>query len=133
MQRGATIGVVECNPYVDYPIVESLESAGYHVVFFPLAFLLKDGFPARAGQRWLTTRYHPHLLAAAKGCRGSFITVGERYYAVKHQAVLRMGSHWTNSVIGSTGLRPGAGFEDAHILQEYAQQIRETADVIYHE
>lgn len=131
--RGAMVGVVECNPYVDYPIVESLKAAGYRVAFFPLASLLREGFPARAGQRWLTTRYHPHLLAAAQGCTGSFITVGERYYAIKHRAVLRMGSHWTNSVIGTTGVLPGSGFEDSGVLQEYSRQIRKAADVIYHE
>mgnify|MGYP002478838954 FL=1 len=126
-----TIGVAECSPYVDYPIVATLKSAGYHVAFFPLAFLLREGFPARPGQRWLTTRYHPHLLAAAKGCSGSFISVNEDYYEVKHRAALRMGSRWTNSVIGAPAVVPGPGFADVQAPEHYSQQIHQAANCMY--
>lgn len=122
--RNDPIGVVECNPYVDYPIVEVLKNQGYTVQFFPTAFLLEQGFPARPGQRWLTTRFHPHILAAACGARGSFITVDDRYYGVKHAAVLRMGSRWSHAVLGKDIPQPGEGFSDATSPDRYSEQIR---------
>ncbi len=118
-------------PYVDYPIVTALQSEGYRVAFFPLDNLLRRGLPARPGQRWLTTRFHPHLLAAAKGCSGSFISVSEEYYGVKHHAVLRMGSRWTNSIIGAPAGAPGPGFADVHAPERYSRQIRQAASGVY--
>ena len=129
--RDRPIGVVECMPYVDYPIVTALQSEGYRVAFFPLDNLLRRGLPARPGQRWLTTRFHPHLLAAAKGCSGSFISVSEEYYGVKHHAVLRMGSRWTNSIIGAPAGAPGPGFADVHAPERYSRQIRQAASGVY--
>lgn len=126
-----TIGVVECNPYVDYPILPYLENAGYHVRFFPASDLLEHGFPARPGQRWLSTRYHPHLLAAARGCSGSYIAVDDEYYGIKHQAVVRMGSRWTASPIGGKPVTPGPGFEDPDVSRRYAECIRRTASLLY--
>lgn len=75
---------------------------GWEPVLFPLQNLIDHGFPARSGQRWLSTRYHPHLLAAARGCSGTFIPVKPGYYDVKHAAVLRMGSRWTQTTIGDS-------------------------------
>nr|WP_245531850.1 polysaccharide pyruvyl transferase family protein [Alloscardovia criceti] len=130
---GEPIGVIECNPYIDYPIVEALEEAGCAVQFYPLAYLLNVGFPAAQGQRWLTTRYHPHILAAAKGCEGSYISVDKEYYSTKHNAVLRMGSHWTQSVIGEGVVEPGPGFDNPQLPQLYSEQIRASVAHIYGE
>lgn len=127
----ATIGVVECVPYTDFPILKVLESAGYKTRLFPAADLLEQGFPARPGQRWLTTRYHPHILAAARGCEGSYIVVNKNYYGTKHDAVQRMGSHWTQSQIGRPVPQPGAGFTDMALPHRYADQIRESASILY--
>lgn len=128
-----SIGVVECNPYVDYPIMQVLMDAGYEPRFYPTSYLLRHGFPAKEGQRWLTTRYHPHLLAAARGCIGSFVSVDADYYSVKHNAVLRMGSNWTESVLGENPPEPGRGFDDLSIRTEYARQIRRSASALYGE
>ena len=125
------VGVVECNPYIDYPIVEALRQEGCEVRFFPLAYLLKEGFPAVQGQQWLTTRYHPQILAAARGCKGSYISVDKQYYDSKHQAVLRMGSHWTRSEIGGGVVAPGTGFTDEGLPQKYEKQIRDSVAPLY--
>lgn len=125
------IGVIECNPYVDYPILPYLQERGYRCRFFPTSYLLDRGFPARPGQRWLSTRYHPHVLAAARGCSGAYIAVDDEYYGIKHHAVLRMGSHWSESRIGAGAVSPGAGFTDDDLPWRYARQIRHTASVVY--
>ena len=127
-----SIGVVECNPLIDRPIYDYLIAHGYdRVRFFPLAEILERGFPAREGQRWISTRYHPHILAAAKGCAGSFISVDAGYYDVKHAAVLRMGSHWTKATLGEPAPRPGDGFTDPNLPERYSRQIRQVADILY--
>ena len=55
--------------------------------------LLTEGFPVFLHGLLFTTRYHPHLLAAAAGGRGMFIAQSS-YYAVKHAAVTAMGSRF---------------------------------------
>ncbi|HJA01526.1 polysaccharide pyruvyl transferase family protein [Candidatus Collinsella stercoripullorum] len=133
VSKSETVGVVECNPYVDYPIIERLRMEGYSCRLFPTVYLLSEGFPARPGQRWITTRYHPHLLAAACGCKGIFIPLGSEYYWHKHAAVLRMGSRWPASPIGQDIPDAGEGFEDPEIKFEYQQTVRESAMALYGE
>lgn len=131
VNKGDAVGVVECNPRIDYPILPYLEANGYsNLRFFPVIDLLEKGFPARAGQRWLSTRYHPHILAAAKGCSGSFISVDSSYYDVKHDAVLRMGSHWTRNTIGEAVPSPGQGF-DGGLVEKYSHEIRQNVCTLY--
>lgn len=126
------IGVVECNPRIDRPIFDYLNERGYsRLRFFPVAEILERGFPACAGQRWISTRYHPHILAAALGCRGSFISVDTAYYDVKHAAVLRMGSHWSAAPIGGAIPKAGAGFDDPNMRFEYARRIQASVGALY--
>lgn len=130
--RTDPIGVAECNPVIDRPIFDHLVAEGYgNVRFYPVAEILERGFPARPGQRWLSTRYHPHLIAAAIGCSGSYIAVDPRYYSVKHQAVLRMGSQWTAAPLGSPAPQPGPGFADTRLRYRYRDQIRAVVAPLY--
>lgn len=132
VKKDEAVGVVECNPRIDYPILPYLARHGYsNLRFFPVIDVLEKGFPARAGQRWLSTRYHPHILAAAKGCGGSYISVDAGYYDVKHEAVIRMGSHWTRNVIGHPAPPAGGGFVSAALAQRYSAQIRRSTAAIY--
>lgn len=127
-----SVGVVECNPLIDRPIYDYLLAHGWsNVRFFPLAEILERGFPAAEGQRWLSTRYHPHILAAAKGCAGAFISVDAGYYDVKHAAVLRMGSHWSKAAVGGAAPQSGAGFTDPKLPERYSRQIRRSVDALY--
>lgn len=128
----AEIGVVECIPYECGPLLDTLTQAGYRPRLFPMQIIFEEGFPAREGQRWLSTRYHPHLLAAAKGCEGTYVVVEPGYYDVKHEAVLRMGSRWTQSAVGDTDIpQPGPGFKDPSVRFTYRDEIRKTASVLY--
>lgn len=132
VEKDDAIGVVECNPRIDYPILPYLSERGYsNLRFFPIIDVLEKGFPARAGQRWLSTRYHPHILAAAKGCSGSFISVDSGYYDVKHDAVIRMGSRWTQNLLGQPIPLAGPGFRDEILAQKYSAQIRRNVSTIY--
>lgn len=126
------IGVVECNPRIDRPIFDYLAAQGFsRLRFYPLAEVLECGFPAREGQRWISTRYHPHVLAAALGCSGSFICVDQQYYGIKHAAVLRMGSHWSASPLGESVPQAGQGFADTRLRFDYARRIQKSVAPLY--
>lgn len=132
VEKDDAIGVVECNPRIDYPVLPYLADHGYsNLRFFPVIDVLEKGFPARAGQRWLSTRYHPHILAAAKGCSGSFISVDSGYYDVKHDAVIRMGSHWTRNTIGEMPPDSGPGFKQDGLVEEHSARIRRNVHALY--
>lgn len=90
---GAEVGVLECIPRVDRWVLDDVLAPHLPGArFFSLAEVLRDGFPARPGQTWLTTRYHPHLLAAARGARGVCLDVRPDYYGAKHEALRGLGS-----------------------------------------
>lgn len=63
--------------------------------FVPFQELWAAGLPARPGQTWLTTRFHPHLFAAARGASGVAVSVGSEYYDVKHGSLVAAGSPWS--------------------------------------
>ena len=131
VSRDEEIGVVECIPYGDRPIYDYLHELGYTVRFFSLIDLLTDGLPANPDQTWISTRYHPHLIAAAIGARGVFVPIDSSYYNVKHQAVLRMGSRWNAAVPGQEIPQSGEGFEDLDLRYRYRDQIRKSVRVAY--
>lgn len=62
--------------------------------FYPFGHIWHDGLPMRSGQRWLTTRFHFHLLAAAIGAKGIVMPGKAGYYDVKHESLLRLGTGW---------------------------------------
>lgn len=62
--------------------------------FVPFQHLWSSGLPARSGQVWLTTRFHPHLFAAARGASGVALRTGSAYYDVKHGSLAAAGSPW---------------------------------------
>lgn len=71
--------------------------AGLHLTrarFMPFQELWAEGLPARPGQSWLTTRFHPHLFAAARGASGVAMHTGSAYYDVKHGSLTAAGSPW---------------------------------------
>lgn len=70
--------------------------------FFPFVRMWDHGFPARAGQEWLTSRFHFHLLAAAAGAKGTIVNARPGYYDVKHSSLVALGTGWTVREIGSS-------------------------------
>ena len=62
--------------------------------FVPFQELWAAGLPARPGQMWLSTRFHAHLFAAARGASGVALRTGSTYYDVKHGSLAAAGSPW---------------------------------------
>jgi len=101
--RGEDLGVLECVPRVDRWVWDAVVAPHLPGArFFSLGEVLDHGFPARPGQRWLTTRYHPHLLAAVRGASGVAVDVAPDYYGHKHRALTELGSPFE-----VRSLRPG--------------------------
>lgn len=93
---GRELLVVEAIPYGDYEVWRNVIETGFPgAEFIPFDRLWGEGLPVGEGVRWLSTRFHPHLLASAAGCAGLALDVNkDGYYSVKHQSVLDAGSHW---------------------------------------
>lgn len=89
------IGYVEAIPKVDRLVYDMLQPSLPDMRFYPFSEVWREGLPARRGQRWLTTRYHVHLLAAAAGAWGVAFPVKPGYYDVKHQSLIKAGSRWS--------------------------------------
>jgi hypothetical protein len=74
---------------------DALDGLIHHENFVPFTQVWKDGLPVRRGQSWYTSRFHPHMLAAAAGAKGVAIGILDDYYDVKHGSLLGLGSGWT--------------------------------------
>jgi hypothetical protein len=89
------VGWVEAIPGEDRLVFDIIEKRMGGVRFYPLLEVWHEGLPARADQRWVSTRFHPHLMAAAAGSWGVAVPVQQGYYDVKHASLLGYGSGWT--------------------------------------
>jgi len=126
---GDDLAFIECIPHGDWLVWDAMcrldgqLTAGARFVGFDE--LWAHGLPARAGQTWLSTRFHPHLIAAARGARGIAVAAHEGdYYRVKHESV---GSRWPVSTLEQP-TQPGEGVGDA---AERRQAALATADRLY--
>lgn len=91
------------------------------------------GLPARPGQVWLTTRFHPHLFAAARGASGVAVRTGSAYYDVKHGALADAGSPWASVGVGDRCLPalPTAGGFDPKAVAAHVRGAEALAEDIY--
>jgi hypothetical protein len=89
------VTLVECLPPDDLHIAAALRPALPHLEVLPFDRLWRDGFPTHPSQHWISTRFHPHLVAAAAGAWGVALATGSDYYATKHASLLDLGSGWT--------------------------------------
>ncbi|HNP56379.1 MAG TPA: polysaccharide pyruvyl transferase family protein [Gordonia sp. (in: high G+C Gram-positive bacteria)] len=103
------VTVIEAIPGHDYTVVKELGDrlAGARIV--PFLSVWRDGLPIGAGQTWLTTRFHPHLIAAAAGDSGAAVVTKPDYYGTKHASLVDCGSRWTVADGTSVPDRPTAG------------------------
>jgi hypothetical protein len=81
-------------PPDDAELLHRFRAAGQRVDFFSFWRIWRDGFPARAGQVWFTTRFHPHLLAAGAGAGGMAVDIRPGYYSVMHESLQKLGTGW---------------------------------------
>ncbi|MDX2377031.1 polysaccharide pyruvyl transferase family protein [Microbacterium sp. LRZ72] len=99
------VGFVEAVPPDDSRYAQRVRPGAR---FYPFGHVWADGLPARAGQKWLTSRFHAHLLAAAAGAAGIVIEGMSGYYDVKHRSLIERGTGWSIVTAGdlSQGLEP---------------------------
>jgi hypothetical protein len=125
------VAVVEAIPRLDAFIYDSLreEWPGVQLVSFQQAW--RNGLPAGPHQRWISTRYHPHLIAAMGGATGVAISVRPDYYDAKHRLVRAAGSGWSlrNNALAEIGAAEPA--ELSHRLPRLRAAKAETARVLY--
>ncbi|MGB3707230.1 polysaccharide pyruvyl transferase family protein [Gordonia sp. (in: high G+C Gram-positive bacteria)] len=107
---GSDVTVLECIPGLDVQVAERLGDrlAGSQRIPFLQAW--RSGLPVSRGNTWLSTRFHPHLLAAAAGDSGVAVVSKPDYYATKHRSLTESGSQWTVVSGGDeVPARPNAG------------------------
>jgi polysaccharide pyruvyl transferase WcaK-like protein len=92
--RGDDVAVVEGMPGADRIVFDRAAHLLPGVVFVPFTEVWNRGLPARAGQTWVSTRFHPHLLAAAAGASGLALSGRSDYYPIKHRSLIDSGSRW---------------------------------------
>lgn len=88
------VGLVECAPEQDAEMLAAAERVLPVVRRFDLPEIIRDGLPVHPGQCWLSTRFHPHLVAAAGGASGVALNISPDYYATKHRSLVEAGSRW---------------------------------------
>lgn len=126
------IGVMEGIPRVDREVFGLFERELPGARFFPFCDVWDRGLPVRAGQTWLSTRFHVHLVAAAAGASGVAISVNPDYYATKHRSLTTLGSGWTvHDDLDTVPERPVGGGFPADVLQRARQAKRTLAKAVY--
>jgi len=106
---GRPVRYLEALPGVDRIAYDRLSDLIPEEHFLPFVQLWENGFPARAGQTWFTSRFHLHLLAAASGAEGTALVVSEDYYQPQHQSLVDAGTGWSVTPAGSKSIeRPGS-------------------------
>ncbi len=79
-----------CSPS-DEPLVAPLRAALPDLQVYDLSQLLFGPPVLRAGDGLVTSRFHPHLLAARAGLNGYYFAASA-FYRAKHHGVLKLGS-----------------------------------------
>ena len=128
---GARTGWLEAVPPDDIHYARMIDPDGR---FFPFGEVWTNGLPARSGQRWLTSRYHVHLLAAATGAAGVVLSGRPGYYDVKHQSLIELGTGWNVVTIADAiedDIEPTAAPDFPEIARRLAMEKSTLADSIY--
>ena len=116
LDRGMSVGYVEAIPGSDRRMFEALDGLIPEENFVPFVHVWNDGLPVRPGQSWYTSRFHPHMVAAASGASGVAIGILDNYYDIKHRSLLDLGTGWTYASASAGTALPeptgDAGFAD---------------------
>ena len=129
---GSDVAIVEGIPGGDRVIYDMIADLLPKEFFVPFTEVWRWGLPARAGQTWISTRFHPHMLAAAAGARGVAVVGHQEYYATKHRSLTDSGSDWpviSTSTAPDT-VRAGEGYS-AEAVQRWRTSKSDLAAAIY--
>jgi hypothetical protein len=129
--RPEQVGIVEGIPRVDREVFALVEHDLPGARFYPFAEIMDAGLPAAAGQRWLSSRFHLHLMAAAAGAHGVAVSINSGYYTNKHRSLIDRGSGWTLSEGLRVPAMPTSGGFATDVLRELKQGKEELAKSIY--
>ncbi|MFT4299723.1 MAG: polysaccharide pyruvyl transferase family protein [Aeromicrobium sp.] len=122
---------VEANPPLDRRIFSALRDRWPTAGFLSFTELMRQGLPVGGHQQWISTRYHPHLLAASQGARGVALNVSDDYYGVKHAAVEAWGSAWPIIGLHDDPVLPGDPGDLPGRSAGYSAHLRQIAETIY--
>jgi Polysaccharide pyruvyl transferase len=128
----ARVSVVECIPPGDRGVFTLLEPVLPGLRFVPFVDVWAHGLPVAPQQRWVSTRFHPHLLAASAGAWGVAVDIRPGYYDHKHGSLVDAGSDWAVAQPGAAPLDAPprwSGLSDA--APQLRRGKRELADSIY--
>lgn len=129
--RPDEVGFVECIPRVDREVFTLVEHALPGARFYPFTEVMDAGLPVGPHQRWLSTRFHVHLIAAAAGAPGVAVSINSGYYTNKHQSLLDRGSNWEITEGLHVPVLPSKGGFDPDTLQELRDGKENLARLIY--
>lgn len=128
------VGIVEGIPRADREVYALFEHQLPGARFYPFHEVWSEGLPVAAGQTWLSTRFHPHLVAAAHGAGGVAVSIHADFYASKHRSLLELGSPWTmvdGPQLPSSVAPPASAGFPAEVVSRQQERKRETAQRIY--
>ncbi|WP_343287195.1 polysaccharide pyruvyl transferase family protein [Gordonia sp. SID5947] len=89
------ITVVEGIPGGDLEVATRLGDRLDGATTVPFIDVWRRGLTVGRGDAWISTRFHPHLVAAAAGDPGVALVIRPDYYATKHESLAAAGSRWT--------------------------------------
>ncbi|MEU2287231.1 polysaccharide pyruvyl transferase family protein [Streptomyces sp. NPDC013178] len=126
------VGLLECAPDQDGEVLAAAGRALPGARLYTMESVLAEGLPVRPGQAWLSTRFHPHLVAAAGGASGVALSIKPDYYGTKHRSLTDVGSHWTLlEDRQQIPPRPTAGGYRPETLAQLQATKRAVADRVY--
>ncbi|MDS1115060.1 polysaccharide pyruvyl transferase family protein [Gordonia westfalica] len=128
---GSAVTVIEGIPGHDYEVPFRLGSRLDGARILNFRDVWRDGLPAGQGNTWISTRFHPHLIAAAAGDSGVAIVPMPVYYSTKHRSLVEAGSAWAVADSGYTiPDRPTAGgFGTAHRERAIDAKVATALDI----
>ncbi|MBO1413390.1 polysaccharide pyruvyl transferase family protein [Streptomyces sp. FH025] len=129
--RVTDVGLLECSPDKDRDVLAAAEELLPGARRYPLDEVLAHGLPARPGQCWISTRFHPHAVAGAAGAHGVALAVRADYYGPKHRSLIDAGSSWRLLRDGEVPERPTSGGFGAERLTELRAAKLAVAERIY--
>ena len=88
------VTLVESMPPDDAATMRLLAPHLPQLELMPFSHLWRHGFPRIFKSRWISTRFHPHLMGAAAGMWGVAVPISSDYYENKHRSLVALGSGW---------------------------------------